>query len=81
MTCFSVQNIFGDYSERYGTLLGIVTKGFNTAGGGWSLYGGRPGDTPAEFAIIRWKGKRKHSAVALERLKPLPKPWTDYINQ
>jgi len=73
MTTFRVEDIFGCWHEREGTLLGTVTKGFNTVGGGWSLYGGRPGDTPAEFAIIRWKGKRKRSAVPVDRIAEPPR--------
>ena len=82
MTRFTLLDIFGKQYTRDGTLLEVVTKGFNTAGGGWCRYGGKLGDTPAEFAVIRWYRKRKRAAVPVERIICPPRAlWKHIISQ
>lgn len=52
-------NIFGEPYVFEARIVGEKTHGFNTPLGGWALYGGGEGDTPAEFYLYIPKGKRK----------------------
>lgn len=60
---FTCLDAFGEPFEFEGELIEIKTKGFDEhPSGAWSLYGGK-GATPARFAVIKKKGRRKLSAI------------------
>lgn len=58
-------SIFGHPIKRLGTVLGYKHCGFDTKGGGWGAYKITDTCTPAWFAVVRWKGKRKSTLINL----------------
>lgn len=68
LTKITLLDIFGEETEKEGRILGRYTNGFNIKdGGGWSCYQ-HEGDTPAEFWIVKWKGKRKAVGIPKDRI-------------
>lgn len=69
MKLITTLDIFGEPSPpREGEILGYKEHGHDLPSGAWSLYPGEGDSTPARFAIVRWKRKRKRVAVDMRNI-------------
>lgn len=78
MTTFTILDIFGHPYARQGSFVRYERHGWILPSGAWCAYAPADGTAKsATFAIIRWKGKRKLSAVPVERFVS-GLPFNDY---
>mgnify|MGYP001570904209 CR=1 FL=1 len=59
------------------TITGTVTKGYNTEGGGWSIYDLTGSATPAEFIRYRRRNGRKACYINLNNVVSIEQGWGD----